>query len=211
MEVETADEKKRVSGASPRKKGASGGGGLEWELERQFDAFDREMLLMAAAPGAEHPKQRRRPFAADLLQNCDLPPPAKLFGPVPTLQRLGNAVGTEQKAEGDGGGSNDSLLRALRLSQSRAREAEEKLAAAGASNGELAALLVRDSVVLSAHRRWVMILETENSVLRRGVGSAVEEDGGAGDARHGVAAWWVAFAVCVGIAGVGLAMGNLLF
>jgi hypothetical protein len=77
-------------GEERRKKGAAGGGGLEWDLERQF-AFEREMLLMAAAadaPGAEPQKPRgRRPFAADLLQNCDLPPPAKLFGPVPTLQR----------------------------------------------------------------------------------------------------------------------------
>ncbi|XP_047043121.1 uncharacterized protein LOC124647195 [Lolium rigidum] len=36
-----------------------------------------------AAPGsraAEH-NQKRRPLSADLLQNCDLLPPAKLFGP----------------------------------------------------------------------------------------------------------------------------------
>jgi hypothetical protein len=49
------------------------------------------MLLMAApGPGAaEHHQKRRRgrPLSADLLQNCDLPPPAKLFGPLPTLQR----------------------------------------------------------------------------------------------------------------------------
>lgn len=173
------------------------------------------LLMAAAAPGGgerqqqQHQKRgtrRGRPLSADLLQNCDLPPPAKLFGPFPTLQRLESAAAADQK--GDGGG-NESLLRALRLSQSRAREAEEKLAAAGASNGGLAALLVRDSVALSAHRRWVMMLEAENSVLRAcgGADPAEEEDhGGAGTA----AAWWVALAVCVGIAGVGLALGNLL-
>ncbi|TVU05488.1 hypothetical protein EJB05_48654 [Eragrostis curvula] len=193
------------------KKGAAGGGGdggLEWELERQF-AFEREMLLMADdAPGAEPQKpprgRGRRPLAADLLQNCDLPPPAKLFGPVPTLQRLESAAGADQKAAA-GGGDNESLLRALRLSQSRAREAEEKLAAAGASNGDLAALLVRDSVALSAHRRWVMMLEAENSLLR---GAEPDPDDGGGGG--GVAAWWVALAVCVGIAGVGLALGRFL-
>lgn len=110
-------------------------------------------------------------------------------------------------------------MRALRLSQSRAREAEEKLAAAGASNGELSALLVRDSVVLSAHRRWVMMLEAENSGLRgaagaagsakEGVGEDEDEDDDGG-ARRGAAAWWLALAVCVGIAGIGLAMGKLL-
>uniref|UniRef100_A0A0D9X916 Uncharacterized protein n=1 Tax=Leersia perrieri TaxID=77586 RepID=A0A0D9X916_9ORYZ len=193
------------------------GGGMEWESER-------DMLLMAA--GGEHQKLSRRPFAADLLQNCDLPPPAKLFGPLPTLQRLENAAaGTspDQKSggiDGRGGDGGDQLMRALRLSQSRAREAEEKLSAAGASNGELSALLVRDSVVLSAHRRWVMMLEAENSALKGGGagagvdvsamedGSEEEEDSGGG--RRGVAAWWLALAVCVGIAGVGLAMGKLL-
>ncbi|CAL5013059.1 unnamed protein product [Urochloa decumbens] len=228
MEVEPAAGERRKKGA-PGGGGDGDGGGLEWELERQFD-FEREMMLMAAAaaPGAgpqpppkPKPQQHRhRPFTADLLQNCDLPPPAKLFGPVPTLQRLESAAGADQKGDavvvgGGGGNNNDSLLRALRLSQSRAREAEEKLAAAGASNGELAALLVRDSVALSAHRRWVMMLEAENSLLISGRGGGADADGD-GDARRGggggggLAAWWVALAVCVGIAGVGLALGRLL-
>ncbi|CAL5005683.1 unnamed protein product [Urochloa decumbens] len=230
MEVEPAAGERRKKGA-PGGGGDGDGGGLEWELERQFD-FEREMMLMAAAaaPGDGPPpnpkpkpqpqQHRHRPFTADLLQNCDLPPPAKLFGPVPTLQRLESAAGADQKGDavvvgGGGGNNNDSLLRALRLSQSRAREAEEKLAAAGASNGELAALLVRDSVALSAHRRWVMMLEAENSLLISGRGGGADADGD-GDARRGggggggLAAWWVALAVCVGIAGVGLALGRLL-
>ncbi|GJN15918.1 hypothetical protein PR202_gb02865 [Eleusine coracana subsp. coracana] len=193
------------------KEGAAGGvGGLDWGLERQF-AFEREMLMMAD-DGLEPQKQpakgwRQRPFAADLLQNCDLPPPSKLFGPGPTLQRLESA---DRKAATATGGDKDTLLRALRLSQSRAREVEEKLAAAGASNGDLAALLVRDAVALSAHRRWVMMLEAENSLLRGG-GAAAEPEPDAGEARGGgVAAWWVALAVCVGIAGVGLALGTFL-
>ncbi|CAO2202270.1 unnamed protein product [Urochloa humidicola] len=227
MEVEPAAGERGKKGAPG---GGGDGGGLEWELERQYD-FEREMMLMAAAaaaaPGAGLPpkpppqpqQHRHRPFTADLLQNCDLPPPAKLFGPVPTLQRLESAAGADQKG-GGGGDNNDSLLRALRLSQSRAREAEEKLAAAGASNGELAALLVRDSVALSAHRRWVMMLEAENSLLIRGGGRGGADGDGIGDsdgdARRGggggggLAAWWVALAVCVGIAGVGLALGRLL-
>ncbi|XP_020147210.1 uncharacterized protein [Aegilops tauschii subsp. strangulata] len=155
-----------------------------------------------AAPGAdEHRKRGRgRPSRADLLLNCDLPPPAKLFGPLPTplhRERLESAAGTDKK--GDGG--NEDLRRALRLSQSRAREAEQKLAA---TNGGLAALLVRDSVLLSAHRRWVMMLEADNSALRA-AGAEPEDDEEDGDgARRGVAAaWWVALAVCV----VGLALG----
>jgi hypothetical protein len=134
---------------------------------------------------------------------------------------LESAAGADQKGDvGGGGKNNDSLLRALHLSQSRAREAEEKLAAAGATNGELAALLVRDSVALSAHRRWVMLLEAENSLLKGGGGApprCADLDGdGDGDARccgggsGGLATWWVALAVCVGIAGVGLALGRFL-
>ncbi|KAM3315807.1 hypothetical protein ACQJBY_034124 [Aegilops geniculata] len=171
------------------------------------------MLLMAAPAADDHQRRGRgRPPSADLLLNCDLPPPAKLFGPLPALhlqrERLESAGGADEKGNGDG---KDSLLRALRLSQSRAREAEEKLAAAAASSGGLAALLVRDAVALSAHRRWVMMLEAENSALRAGGGGAAgaepeEEEDGAGAGRRPVAAaWWVALAVCVG-----LALGNLL-
>lgn len=117
------------------------------------------------------------------------------------MGRLETAAAKDHKAD-------DGLLRALRLSQSRAREAEDKLAAAGATNVDLAALLVRDSVALSAHRRWVMMLEAENSLLRgpRRDADGPEPDHGAG----GVAAWWVALAVCVGVAGVGLALGRFL-
>lgn len=177
-------------------------GGLESELERHYDDLQREMMLMAAdRPHKQLQQHRRHGHRSDLLQNCDLPPPAKLFGPVPTLQRLETAAAKDHKAD-------DGLLRALRLSQSRAREAEDKLAAAGATNVDLAALLVRDSVALSAHRRWVMMLEAENSLLRgpRRDADGPEPDHGAG----GVAAWWVALAVCVGVAGVGLALGRFL-
>ena len=131
---------------------------------------------------------------------------SSLFG---ATKRLESAAGTKDQKGDGGGGGNDGLLRALRLSQSRAREAEEKLAAAGASNGGLAALLVRDSVALSAHRRWVMMLEAENSVLRAGGGGPAGADPGEDDYGTGQgvasAAWWVALAVCVG-----LALGNLL-
>ena len=58
-------------------------GGLEWELERHYDDLEREMMLMAA----DRPHKQQRRHRPDLLQNCDLPPPAKLFGPVPTLHR----------------------------------------------------------------------------------------------------------------------------
>jgi hypothetical protein len=58
-----------------------------------------------------------------------------------------------------------------------------------------------------------MMLEAENSVLRAGGSAPGGADPGEGEDGGAVgvnAAWWVALAVCVGIAGVGLALGNLL-
>uniref|UniRef100_J3MTX5 Uncharacterized protein n=2 Tax=Oryza brachyantha TaxID=4533 RepID=J3MTX5_ORYBR len=64
-----------------------------------------------------------------------------------------------------------------------------------------------------------MMLEAENSTLRGGAagvnrsavkGDGKEEEEEGDSARRGIAAWWLALAVCVGIAGVGLAIGKLL-
>ena len=62
---------------------------------------------------------------------------------------------------------NTSLTRALQLSQSRAREAEKKAAAVSATSEQMAALLLEESAKLSAHRRWVRLLETEILLINR--------------------------------------------
>jgi hypothetical protein len=49
-----------------------------------------------------------------------------------------------------------------------------------------------------------MMLEAENSLLR---GRREDADAGPDHGAGGVAAWWVALAVCVGV-GLGLALGR---
>ncbi|KAJ0978142.1 hypothetical protein J5N97_013616 [Dioscorea zingiberensis] len=48
-----------------------------WFLDWQFENYEKELLM-----GNETQQQRQRlAGAADLLQNCDLPPPIKFFSP----------------------------------------------------------------------------------------------------------------------------------
>ncbi|KAM3196181.1 hypothetical protein ACQJBY_072054 [Aegilops geniculata] len=177
----------RAAAAGSRRGAASGS-------PEQADGRAGRRRAPEAAPGTALPR-RSAPQLRPAPSGQTLRPPPDSS----SQERLGSAAGTGTK--GDGG--NEELRRALRLSQSRAREAEQKLAA---TNGGLAALLVRDSVLLSAHRRWVMMLEAENSALRAAGADTEEEDEGDGPRRPLAAAWWVALAVCV----VGLALASLL-
>ncbi|KAI4988352.1 hypothetical protein ZWY2020_029982 [Hordeum vulgare] len=69
----------------------------------------RRLALPWRGRGRREPVPRGRPPCADLLLNCDLPPPAKLFGPFPPLHR-------ELRADDKGDGGKDVLLQALRRS-----------------------------------------------------------------------------------------------
>ncbi|KAK8931341.1 hypothetical protein KSP39_PZI016671 [Platanthera zijinensis] len=124
-----------------------------------------------------------------LLTNCDLPPPLKLFSP-PAID------------------DNHGVLRALRLSQTRARAAEDRAQLVTARIGRLASLLLEESLLLSAHRRWVAMLEFEVAGLRRRISQPVEDDGG--DIGAAEIVWCLALALCIGIAGVGFARGRCL-
>ncbi|KAG6467017.1 hypothetical protein ZIOFF_075202 [Zingiber officinale] len=122
-----------------------------------------------------------------------------------------------------------SLLRALQLSQTRAREAEKKAADESDRSHELSRLLLEDALRLSAYRRWATLLEAENSMLRlKGLTTRrpqeEEEEGQEEDEREeakakakakakkkatpGPMAGWVALASCVGIAGVGFVVAR---
>ncbi|KAG6500997.1 hypothetical protein ZIOFF_040861 [Zingiber officinale] len=120
-----------------------------------------------------------------------------------------------------------SLLRALQLSQTRAREAEKKAAAESDRSHELSRLLMDDALRLSAYRRWATLLEAENSMLRlKGLTTRrpqeEEEEGQEEDEREEAKAkakakkkatpapmaGWVALASCVGIAGVGFVVAR---
>ncbi|KAJ6733608.1 hypothetical protein OIU74_005394 [Salix koriyanagi] len=79
----------------------------------------------------------------DVMQNCDLPPPLKVFS--------GGCGGVNyEKLE---------LLKALRLSQTRARDAERKAASLIKERDCVANALFHDSSQLFAYRQWVRLLE----------------------------------------------------
>ncbi|MQM23757.1 hypothetical protein Taro_056825 [Colocasia esculenta] len=189
---------------------------LCWQLDRYVRD---EMILTEGAVAVPH-------RASDLLLNCDLPPPLKVFPATP--RGIGDGVpvagppspspkplkkpgprGADVDAEVDrGGDAQDHLLKALRLSQTRAREAEKKAAALGEKNKQMASLLMEEFLRLYAHRQWLKLMEMENAWLRRGTG--VWRTAGQGPSGHAVGPaprGCVVLVVCLGIAGLGLVIG----
>ncbi|XVF15285.1 hypothetical protein REPUB_Repub09cG0137800 [Reevesia pubescens] len=85
----------------------------------------------------------------DFVQNCDLPPPLKVF--------TGNEGGEDEKLK---------LLKALRLSQTRAREAERKAANLAEEKERISNAFMKDSLHLFGYRQWVRLLEIQVSKLQ---------------------------------------------
>ncbi|ONK75604.1 uncharacterized protein A4U43_C03F18640 [Asparagus officinalis] len=133
---------------------------------------------------------------AELLQNCDLPHPARLCSPTAYDDSKPTCPPNRY---GSGSRQNQSLLRALQLSQTRAREAERKTTEANVRKEQVTALLLEDSLRLHAARQWVRLLEMEILLLRR------RSDGGEAvrDEAASVFTWCLSLALCLGIAGVG--------
>ncbi|XP_074592226.1 uncharacterized protein LOC141848014 [Curcuma longa] len=189
-----------------------------WDSSGQLDV-DGEMLL-----GFDLSKRS----VSDLLQNCDLPPPVKLIFPLEdhgggdhshraaAEERKINVEVADQWDIGQSGPAESTrLLRALQLSQTRAREAEQKAAEESRRRQELSKLLLEEALRLSSYRRWAMLLEAEISVLRKqGLAPQPrdddEEEEGEVVAAATAAAWWLTLALCIGIAGVGFAMGRYM-
>ncbi|XP_059639637.1 uncharacterized protein LOC132282011 [Cornus florida] len=151
----------------------------------------------------------------DLLQNCDLPPPLKVFaGPDKVLSSMNRVCGmTVQEDESNSGAENEKLdlLKALRLSQTRAREAEKMAAVLAKERDCLCNALVEESMRLLSYRQWVKLLDLQLSKLQRQQQqeeqSCEEEEEEAG----GSMTWFVALALCLGITGVGIAFGCRYF
>ncbi|XP_078156898.1 uncharacterized protein LOC144552779 [Carex rostrata] len=198
-------------------------GYLDWQLEQ----YEKEMIM-----GGYVVSSKPNP---DLLQNCDLPPPLKFFSPIgddeklkarssyvsPTASLLSQIsspdppLSTKELEFGQDKNSDQitGLLRALQLSQTRAREAEKEFMATTERNQQMMAILLEESLRLSAHRQWVRMLETENNVLKMRKEEEKKTKGNGDDVANvaEMATWCLALALCLGIAGVGLALGKCLF
>lgn len=103
------------------------------------------------------------------------------------------------------------LLKALQLSQTRAREAEKKASIVSIERENLTAMFFKESSRLFAHRQWLKLLEIEISHLKAQLAVSdshatkkeIGEKKDEGDAGSG---WCIALAVCLGLAGVGFAL-----
>ncbi|KAK2981421.1 hypothetical protein RJ640_004035 [Escallonia rubra] len=158
----------------------------------------------------------------NLMQNCDLPPPLKVFsGPDKTV--LSSMNGSQRTiGRGDNGDvfhiSEDEkmeLLRALHLSQTRATEAERIAASLIQERDLLIDALLHESSQLFAYRHWVKLLELQVQKLKtpqydrpHQEETVTRKDDDKGDA--GNMAWFVALGLCIGFAGIVIGCKQLL-
>ncbi|XVF15256.1 hypothetical protein REPUB_Repub09cG0135300 [Reevesia pubescens] len=166
----------------------------------------------------------------DFMQNCDLPPPLKVFtgldkAVVLSMNRVCSMGPETDKYDQfhdhvyrNEGGEDEKLelLKALRLSQTRAREAERKAANLAEEKERLSNAFMKDSLHLFGYRQWVRLLEIQVSKLQtqlvkqekhsqshhycdkpEGIESGIGEE----------MSWLVALPLCLGIASVGFAVG----
>lgn len=155
----------------------------------------------------------------DFLQNCDLPPPLKVFSGqdkavVSSMNRICGMMGREEKENYVDYGFDDEhekleLLKALRFSQTRAREAEKRAATLAKERDSISKALMEDSLRLFAYRQWMRLLELQVSKLqsrwKKQQEGHLEDEG---DNGIGLS-WFVAIAFCLGlgVVGVGFAIG----
>ncbi|KDO60651.1 hypothetical protein CISIN_1g035969mg [Citrus sinensis] len=141
--------------------------------------------------------------AIDFMQNCDLPPPLKVFsGPGGTVISSMNRFDVYCRS---GGHEREKLelLKALRLSQTRAREAEKRAASLAEEIDFISKAMFQDSLRLLAYRHWTRLLEFQVSKLH----SQSQQNHGGDDDRGGddgieASSWFMALAFCLGIMGV---------
>lgn len=153
------------------------------------------------------PKQRSYILSpkttTNLMQNCDLPPPTKLVpGPdwttlMPSISKIYDKGHTKMHED-----DKLEILKALQQSQTRATEAERKLRMLSEFKEALSGMLVDESMILFAHRQWVNLLEIRVFKLER---ERREEEREREDCGMN---WCGAIALCLAIAGVGIAFSS---
>lgn len=180
-----------------------------------------------------NPRLNTKIVGLELLQNCDLPPPLKVFTGlnktvISSMDRNCRLIGKVDDHQdkdlniytSDNNDKKLELLKALRLSQTRAREAEKEAATLALERDRLSNSLLDQAREMFAYRQWVRFLELKISSLNQkwvpskkhacyDCGSSkivkiMEE----GDEGEGVSfSWMFALKLCLGIAGVGFVLG----
>ncbi|CAN0878422.1 hypothetical protein LINGRAHAP2_LOCUS12465 [Linum grandiflorum] len=141
-----------------------------------------------------------------LMQNCDLPPPSKLYYGSHHLivssfelmvqQSSDDGQDDEKEVEANGTGNEKvELLKAVRLSQTRAREAEKR-------KEWISNALSAESLQLFAYRQWSKLLQMR--ILKLEAELAERRDG---VEPEPCLPWTLALAVCLGFAGAGIVYG----
>ncbi|XP_062007282.1 uncharacterized protein LOC133724539 [Rosa rugosa] len=176
-------------------------------------------MNLKAVDGNEMFQGLSKSAGLDLIQNCDLPPPMKVFTGsadktvVSSMNRICSMMAREDhenshelidmyRGDGDQNYGKLELLKALRLSQTRAREAEKKAEKLAKEKECLSNALLAEAKELFAYRQWVRLLELKVSKLHSQLAEQEHQE------CCGCETWIVALALCLGIAGVGFAFGS---
>ncbi|PIA52011.1 hypothetical protein AQUCO_01000117v1 [Aquilegia coerulea] len=195
---------------------------------------EQEVMIMGAVEVSN--KSHSQLYSCpNLMQNCDLPPPVKIFtgvdknvlNSIRPKHIISNISREGENRELPAGKNTDEsdkleLMKALQLSQSRARTAEKKASFLTAERDRLSSLLLSDSLRLFAHRQWVKLLQFEVSQLQSQKQKKAQDLCSSCSNRHeinkgsseadngenvGSLGWCMTLALCLGIASVGVAVG----
>ncbi|KAK7306148.1 hypothetical protein VNO77_44070 [Canavalia gladiata] len=158
-----------------------------------------------------------KPSGFDLMQNCDLPPPSKVFmgladkSVMLSMNRIYDIAGKEEEDQdskqhsGSGGvyrilnGDDDEreLLKALQASQTRAREAEKKAAVLRKERDDLSMALLEEAMHLFAYRQQARLLELQVLNLQHSLWLQQHPDGH--DEETTGVTWVLALVLSLGI------------
>ncbi|XP_049372085.1 uncharacterized protein LOC125836989 [Solanum verrucosum] len=155
--------------------------------------------------------QKQKSSLDFLMQNCDLPPPLKVFsGPDMNDDNVKEAnIEVRQEL----GSDRLEVLKALRRSQTRAREAERKYLALQKEKEALSNLMLDESARALAYRNWIKVLELQLLQLKTQKQQKqqqqqyehVDEWNRTKEDENGTngVTWLIAVAFCLGIAAIG--------
>ncbi|KAG6600670.1 hypothetical protein SDJN03_05903, partial [Cucurbita argyrosperma subsp. sororia] len=141
----------------------------------------------------------------DLIRNCDLPPPQKLFTASDKGAMAGRGRGREEVETG-GMEEKLELLKALRLSQTRAREAERKAAKLMEERDCISRAFEDEARLIFCYRQSLKLMELRVSKLKKRKEEEEDNGNGNGNGNRGVK-WVWALAICLSVVGVGILLG----